>query len=76
MLEMLFYQDDQLLANSVYTVFPIVDILQNRNSRSLEEPLLRCLQYLCEEKRAVLNMTQCPGESKGIPIVYTLHSVH
>ncbi|XP_063680984.1 protein saal1-like [Bolinopsis microptera] len=64
MLEILFYQDEQLLANSAYTVFPIVDILQNRSSQSLEEPLLRCLQYLCEEKRAVTNMSQCPGLPK------------
>ena len=61
MLEIMFYHDDQLLANSAYTVFPLVDILLNRNSRPLEEPLLRCLQYLCEEKRAVTNMSQCPG---------------
>ena len=62
MLEIMFYHDDQLLANSAYTVFPLVDILLHRNSRSLEEPLLRCLQYLCEEKRAVTNMSQCPGQ--------------
>ncbi|KAL5263524.1 hypothetical protein ACHWQZ_G008776 [Mnemiopsis leidyi] len=64
MLEIMFYHDDQLLANSAYTVFPLVDILLNRNSRPLEEPLLRCLQYLCEEKRAVTNMSQCPGLPK------------
>eukprot|EP00116_Pleurobrachia_bachei_P007218 sb/3467480/ len=59
LLESLYYRDSLLLANSAYTVFPIVDLLK-RNS-TLEEPLLRCLQYLCEEKRAVENMAQCPA---------------
>ena len=68
MLEIMFYHDDQLLANSAYTVFPLVDILLHRNSRSLEEPLLRCLQYLCEEKRAVTNMSQCPGQCLSVHV--------
>ena len=62
LLEILYYTNDTLLSHSAYTVFPIVDILQSYKScRGVEEPLLRCLQYLCEEDRAVDNMTQCPG---------------